>query len=99
MYEMTEEKYKQEALDYLSKLPKKYQQLAAVSIQEVLDSGLSWRWVNTALRKKSESNWQRYGGFGLMFNKNFRRAVYEQMEREDYAASIDLNEFFGGDAR
>lgn len=57
------------------------------------DTELIWRWICTALKKKNPSNWATHG-FGLLFNKNFKGCVFEEMKREDESRGESLDEFY-----
>lgn len=57
------------------------------------DASVAWRWVETALKKKSPANWKTHG-FGLLLNRNFRGSVFEEMSRAEAVNEIDLWDFY-----
>ena len=85
--------YEFEAKEYIWQLPETTQRKLITAIETLLDDGKDWRFINTALHKKSMNNWVQYGA-GLLFNRRFQGSVQEQMDREDRAEEIDLDEFF-----
>lgn len=85
--------YELEAKEYLTHLSPHTQKLAMKAIEDCFTLGRDWRWIATALNKKSYSNYERWH-FGLFFSKNFDLSVKETMRREDEAESNDLDTFF-----
>ena len=86
--------YIEHAKEFIDKLDYRTQQKAAVAIKDLLDNGKDWEWIDTALHKKSVGDWEQWG-FGLMFNQNFNISVLQQIERNEKAREIDVEEFFG----
>lgn len=87
--------YELEAKSFIAKLNEESQRKAAIAIDDLMESDerKDWRYVATALKKKSVANWEMFG-FGLMFNKRFVASVFKQIERDNLSSNIDLNSFF-----
>lgn len=84
--------YELQTKEYVSYLDPQVQPLAIRAIDDCLAVGKDWRWICTALNKKSYSNWNRWK-FGLLFSKNFDESVKETMRREDEALDYDVEDF------
>ena len=87
--------YELEAKEFIAKLNEESQRKAVVAIDDLMESDerKDWRYIATALKKKSLTNWETFG-FGLMFNKRFVASVFKQIERDDESNEIDLAAFF-----
>ena len=95
---LNEETYKAEAYELINQFDYRTQQKAVVAIQDLFNSEheIDWRFIATALKKKSKDNFMKYG-FGIFFNRGFIASTYKQMEREDESDDIDVSEYFFGD--
>lgn len=96
-YDDNEDEYKREVYAMLDQFNLQTRQRCAIAIRDLFDSEhrISWQFIATALKKKSLENYQTYG-FGLWFNNGFIANVFKQMERDDLAKRIDVDEFLEG---
>lgn len=92
-----EKQYKQEAYFLIRHFSDKTQKKAVKAINDLFSDdephSFTWRYVATALKKKSKDNYETYG-FGIWFNKCFIGNVYEAIKREDEADEIDVVDYF-----
>lgn len=88
--------YENEAKDYVKELDSATQKKAIVAIQDALNNDKrDWRWIATALRKKSVNEWTKWG-FGLFFDNKFQASVYQQIERDERCKHIDADSWLSG---
>ena len=92
-----EEQYKQEAYSIIKNFSIKTQKKAVMAIDDLFSDdephSITWRYVATALKKKSKDNYETYG-FGIWFNNCFIGNVYESIKREDEAEDISVIDYF-----
>lgn len=96
MYDEDKEKeFEKEAKEILFELDETPQKKMIIAIDDLFDKdpNITWEFIATALKKKSLDNWSKKGG-GLLFNRNFKACVYEQMERNREAEEMDTRDFF-----
>ena len=86
---------KAEAAEFLKQLDEPTQRKAAQAITQLMkeDPAIGWDWITCALKKKSKANWELFG-FGIFWNYRFQASVYKQLERNQIAEEIDLDEFY-----
>lgn len=98
MYEycLNEQDYKRCAREIIFDFEPHTQKLAVKAIEDMFSADnpdiYTWRFIATALKKKSKNNYEKYG-FGVWFNKNFYANVFDSMKREDEAESISVRDF------
>lgn len=73
--------YKQDTLEYCSQLDNLHQGMMIDAINDLREQGLSWEWINIAVKRKSINNWNGQPSLGLLFNNKYRRSVYAQLDR------------------
>lgn len=85
--------YETEAKCFIKQLTEDTQKRAVVAIKDAMEYGRDWEWIDTALRKKGVSCWEKWG-FGLFFHEPFNGSVWEQIKRNREAENVDLDEFY-----
>lgn len=90
-----ESQYKSDAAEFLKQLDEPTQRKAAQAITQLMkeNPSIGWDWIACALKKKSKANWELFG-FGIFWNYRFQASVYKQLERNQIAEEIDLDEFY-----
>lgn len=87
--------YELEAKEFIERFSEEAQRKAVIAIGDLMESDprKDWRFIATALKKKSVANWELFG-FGLLFNSRFIASVFKQIERDNASRDIDLDAFF-----
>lgn len=89
------DKYERRAKELILDFDKKTQRECVQAIHDWMRRySEDWRFIATALRRKSKENFTRQG-FGIFFNAGFMASTYDAIRREDEAQEIDLDEFYG----
>lgn len=93
--EVADIEFEKSAKQFLLELDPKARNKLIIAIDDLFNSdpNISWEFVDTALKKKSVDNWNKFGG-GLLFNRNFKAAVYDQMRRNREAEEMDTEDYF-----